>query len=57
MTEAVIEKADRLEAKPEMEPTQDPILQTRNEPDDYTPGCNPIVFSLRTSYIDCNAFY
>ena len=38
LTEAVIEKADRLEAKPEMEPIQEPTLQARNEPDDYTPG-------------------
>ena len=38
LTEAVIEKADRLEAKPEMEPNQEPTLQTRHEPDDYTPG-------------------
>ncbi len=38
LTEAVIEKADRLEVKPEMEPNQEPNLQTRHEPDDYTPG-------------------
>ncbi len=38
LTEAVIEEADRLEAKPEMESIQEPTLQTRNEPDDYTPG-------------------
>ncbi len=38
LTEAVIEKADRLEVKPEMEPNQEPTLQTRHEPDDYTPG-------------------
>ena len=36
-TEAIIEKADRLEAKPKMEPNQEPTLQTRYEPDDYTP--------------------
>ncbi|MCY4251580.1 MAG: hypothetical protein OXC82_14250 [Rhodobacteraceae bacterium] len=34
LTEAVIEEADRVEAKPEMEP----ILRTRHEPDDYAPG-------------------
>ncbi len=38
LTEAIIAKADRLEAKPEMAPNQEPTLQTRNEPDDYTPG-------------------
>ena len=38
LTEAVIEKADRLESKPEMEPIQEPTLQTRHEPDDFTPG-------------------
>ena len=38
LTEAVFEKAKRLEAKPKMEPIQKPTLQTRNEPDDYTPG-------------------
>ena len=38
LTEAVIEEADRLEVKPEMEPNQEPTLQTRHEPDDYTPG-------------------
>ena len=43
LTEAVIEKADRLEAKPEMEPNQEPTLQTRHEPDDYTPGCSQLV--------------
>ena len=37
LTEAVIEKADRLEANPEMKPNQDPTLQTRHAPDDYTP--------------------
>ncbi len=34
LTEAVIEEADRVEAKPEMEPT----LQTRHGPDDHAPG-------------------
>ncbi|MCY4184669.1 MAG: hypothetical protein OXD45_05065 [Rhodobacteraceae bacterium] len=34
LTEAVIEEADRVEAKPEMEPT----LRTRHEPDDHAPG-------------------
>ena len=38
LTEAVIAKADKLEAKPEMAPIQEPTLQTRHEPDDYTPG-------------------
>ena len=37
LTEAIIAKADRLEAKPEMAPNQEPTLQTRNEPDDFTP--------------------
>ena len=37
LTEAIIEKADRLEANPEMKPNQDPTLQTRHAPDDYTP--------------------
>ena len=37
LTEAVIAEADRLEAKPENEPIQEPTLQSRNEPDDYTP--------------------
>ena len=38
LTEAVIEEADRLEAKPENEPIQEPTFQIRNELDDYTPG-------------------
>ena len=38
LTEAIIAKADRLEANPEMAPNQEPTLQTRHEPDDYTPG-------------------
>ncbi len=37
LTEAIIAKADRLEAKPEMAPNQEPTLQTRHEPDDFTP--------------------
>ena len=37
LTEAIIAKADRLEAKPEMDPNQEPTLQTRHEPDDFTP--------------------
>ena len=37
LTEAVIEKADSLEANPEKEPHQEPTLETRHEPDDYTP--------------------
>ncbi|MDE2761040.1 MAG: hypothetical protein OXH90_12170 [Paracoccaceae bacterium] len=39
LTEAIFEKAERLEAKPEMEPNQEPTLQTRHESDDdYTPS-------------------
>ena len=38
LTEAVIEEADRLESKPEMESIQEPTLQTRHEPDDVSPG-------------------
>ena len=37
LTEAVIEMADSLEATPEKEPNQEPTLETRHEPDDYTP--------------------
>ena len=37
LTEAVIEKADSLEAKPEMEPNQEPTFQIPHAPDDYTP--------------------
>ena len=37
LTEAVIEMADSLEANPEKEPNQEPTLETRHEPDDYTP--------------------
>ena len=37
LTEAVIEKADSLEANPEKEPNQEPTLETRHEPDDFTP--------------------
>ena len=37
LTEAVIEKGDSLEANPEKKPNQEPTLQTRHEPDDYTP--------------------
>ena len=37
LTEAIIEKADSLETNPAKEPHQEPTLETRHEPDDYTP--------------------